>query len=118
MILEGRNVESGTHIWRFDLARERTAQAGFFVPREGASMANHLTPEELSKELGIDRGAVARHARLLQADPKPAIPPTGSEEPKPAGLERPPAPGRLPRGESRPPAAVATARRTKGSGVD
>jgi hypothetical protein len=60
MILEGRNVESGTHIWRFDLARERTAQAGFFVPREGASMANHLTPEELSKELGIDRQEVIR----------------------------------------------------------
>jgi hypothetical protein len=34
--------------------------AGFFVPREGASMANHLTPEELSKELGIDRQEVIR----------------------------------------------------------
>jgi len=46
----------------------------------------------IAEELGIDRGAVARHARLLQADPKPAIPPTGSEEPKPAGFSRPPAP--------------------------
>jgi hypothetical protein len=39
----------------------RSAQAGFFVPREGAArMANHLTPEELSKELGIDRQEVIR----------------------------------------------------------
>ena len=52
----------------------------------------------IAKELGIDRGAVARHARSMQADPKPAIPPTGSEAPKPAGLERPPAPGSDPPG--------------------
>jgi hypothetical protein len=39
----------------------RSAQAGFFVPRKGAArMANHLTPEELSKELGIDRQEVIR----------------------------------------------------------
>jgi hypothetical protein len=39
----------------------RSAQAGFFVPKEGvARMANHLTPEELSKELGIDRQEVIR----------------------------------------------------------
>jgi hypothetical protein len=35
--------------------------AGFFVPTEGAAkMANHLTPEELSKELGLDRQEVIR----------------------------------------------------------
>jgi transposase len=47
----------------------------------------------IAKELGIDRGAVARQARSLQADPKPAIPPTGSDESKPAGFSCPPAPG-------------------------
>jgi hypothetical protein len=36
--------------------------AGFFVPAgKGAQpMANHLTPEELSKELGLDRQEVIR----------------------------------------------------------
>jgi hypothetical protein len=39
----------------------RSAPAGFFVSEEGAArMANHLTPEELSKELGIDRQEVIR----------------------------------------------------------
>ena len=39
----------------------RSAPAGFFVSEEGAvGMANHLTPEELSKELGIDRQEVIR----------------------------------------------------------
>src|SRR5581483_7511359 len=38
---------------------ERSAPAGFFVPR-GGRMANHLTPEELSKELGIARQEVIR----------------------------------------------------------
>jgi hypothetical protein len=33
--------------------------AGFFVEK-GEPMANHLTPEELSKELGIDRQEVIR----------------------------------------------------------
>jgi hypothetical protein len=43
-------------------ARSRDAQAGFFMLRlEGRRlMANHLTPEELSKELGIDRQEVIR----------------------------------------------------------
>jgi hypothetical protein len=37
----------------------RVAPAGFsFI--EGGFMANHLTPEELSKELGIDRQEVIR----------------------------------------------------------
>jgi hypothetical protein len=34
---------------------------GLFCTRlKGASVANHLTPEELSKELGIDRTEVIR----------------------------------------------------------
>jgi hypothetical protein len=44
-----------------DLARQRVARGGFFRSREGAqNMANHLTPEELSKELGLDRQEVIR----------------------------------------------------------
>jgi hypothetical protein len=44
-----------------DLARQRVARGGFFRSREGApTMANHLTPEELSKELGLDRQEVIR----------------------------------------------------------
>jgi hypothetical protein len=44
-----------------DLARQRLRAAGFFVPGNGRSdMANHLTPEELSKEVGIDRDEVIR----------------------------------------------------------
>jgi hypothetical protein len=43
-------------------ARLRPAQAGFFMPlsreRRETTVANHLTPEELSKELGIDRNEV------------------------------------------------------------
>ena len=35
------------------------APAGFFMPRR-ARMPNHLTPEELSKELGIERDDVIR----------------------------------------------------------
>jgi hypothetical protein len=40
----------------------RVRQAGFFVSgsEERSGMANHLTPEELSKELGIDRQEVIR----------------------------------------------------------
>jgi hypothetical protein len=37
--------------------------AGFFIaakPKEAPKMANHLTPDELSKELGIDRQEVIR----------------------------------------------------------
>jgi hypothetical protein len=39
--------------------RARIAPAGFFLP-EGGSMANHLTPEELAKEMGMDRDEVVR----------------------------------------------------------
>jgi hypothetical protein len=38
----------------------RIAPAGFFVRRGRKFMPNHLTPEELSKELGIDRQEVIR----------------------------------------------------------
>jgi hypothetical protein len=37
----------------------RASTAGFVVEK-GVRMANHLTPEELSKELGIDRQEVIR----------------------------------------------------------
>jgi hypothetical protein len=36
------------------------ALAGLFVSGEETGVANHLTPEELSKELGIDRAEVIR----------------------------------------------------------
>ena len=44
-------------------ARLRPAQAGFFMSkiaqtRRETNVANHLTPEELSKELGMDRNEV------------------------------------------------------------
>ena len=38
----------------------RSAQTGFFMPKGRSVMPNHLTPEELSKELGIDRQEVIR----------------------------------------------------------
>jgi len=46
---------------------------------------------KIARELGIDRGAVARHLRRLETDPKAAIPPTGSADPKAATF--PPSPG-------------------------
>ena len=46
---------------------------------------------KIARELGIDRGAVARHLRRLETDPKAAIPPTGSSDPKAATF--PPSPG-------------------------
>jgi transposase len=46
---------------------------------------------KIARELGIDRGAVARHLRRLEADPKAAIPPTGSLDSKAATF--PPSPG-------------------------
>jgi hypothetical protein len=38
----------------------RLRATGFFLGQGGHDMANHLTPEELSKELGIDRQEVIR----------------------------------------------------------
>jgi transposase len=46
---------------------------------------------KIARELGIDRGAVARHLRRAETDPKAAIPPTGSLDPKAATF--PPSPG-------------------------
>jgi transposase len=46
----------------------------------------------IARELNIDRGAVARCLKSLPSDPKPAIPPTGSEGSKPATFESAPAP--------------------------
>jgi transposase len=46
---------------------------------------------KIARELGIDRGAVARHLRWLENGPKAAIPPTGSSDPKAATF--PPSPG-------------------------
>jgi hypothetical protein len=44
------------------LSPPRVRPAGFFVLEygKGSVMANHLTPEELSKELGIDRQEIIR----------------------------------------------------------
>ena len=70
--MTGRCLEevSGSFDSRRDIrtgnpARLRPAQAGFFMPRfsqtrRETTVANHLTPEELSKELGIDRNEVIR----------------------------------------------------------
>src|SRR5579863_5873467 len=46
----------------------------------------------IARELGIDRGTVARCLRALQSEPKAAIPPTGSGESKAATFEGAPAP--------------------------
>jgi hypothetical protein len=78
MLLEGGQSEARKDDKRgCDLTRERDARSGFFRckgwkrrrmnrrrparPGEGAQpMANHLTPEELSKELNLDRQEVIR----------------------------------------------------------
>jgi hypothetical protein len=44
---------------RIEQARAPT-RVGLFCCSKGGFMANHLTPEELSKELGIDRTEVIR----------------------------------------------------------
>ena len=38
----------------------RVCQTGFFADQERSEMPNHLTPEELSKELGIERQEIIR----------------------------------------------------------
>jgi hypothetical protein len=46
---------------RTRLARLRCTEGGLFCARlKGDDVANHLTPEELSKELGIERDEVIR----------------------------------------------------------
>ena len=39
---------------------QRSVRGGFFRSREELQMANHLTPEELSAELGLEREEVIR----------------------------------------------------------
>jgi hypothetical protein len=56
----GRPIESGHDIWRLVLARLCALRRRAFHCDEEEFMANHLTPEELSKELGIDRQEVIR----------------------------------------------------------
>ncbi len=50
------------NVSRVDTTGEIAAPAGFFIARRRIEghMANHLTPDELSKELGIDRQDVIR----------------------------------------------------------
>jgi hypothetical protein len=61
MFWEGRPVESGNHSERLDLARPcAQRRRAFSWDKETERMANHLTPEELSKELGIDRQEVIK----------------------------------------------------------
>ena len=69
-MMSGRCLEevSGSFDSRSDIrtgnaARLRPAQAGFFMSkiaqtRRETNVANHLTPEEMSKEFGIDRNEV------------------------------------------------------------
>jgi transposase len=45
----------------------------------------------IARELGVDRGTVAKHLRPLPSDSKPAIPPTGLEGSKPATFSTLPA---------------------------
>jgi hypothetical protein len=59
------DFDSRTDIRTGNGARLRPAQAGFFMPqftqtRRETTVPNHLTPEELSKELGIDRDEVVQ----------------------------------------------------------
>jgi hypothetical protein len=57
----GQSDVRGNYKRGCELTRQRVARGGFFRSREGAAqMANHLTPEELSKEVGLDRQEVIR----------------------------------------------------------
>jgi hypothetical protein len=63
MLLEGGPSEARRDDKRgCDLARQRIARGGFFrsTGKGAQPMANHLTPEELSKELGLDRQEVIK----------------------------------------------------------
>jgi hypothetical protein len=63
MLLQGGQSDVRRHDKRgCELTRQRVARGGFFRSwrKEQARMANHLTPEELSKELGLDRQEVIR----------------------------------------------------------
>ncbi len=59
-----------------------------------------LSRRAIARQLGVDRGSVAKVIESSQAAPKPATAPSGSEDPKPATLEGLPGPtplGVLPR---------------------
>jgi hypothetical protein len=63
MLLEGGQSDvRGNDKRGCDLARQRVVRGGFFRSwrKEKERMANHLTPEELSKELGLERQEVIR----------------------------------------------------------
>jgi hypothetical protein len=62
MLLQGGQSDVREHDKQgCDLARQRVARGGFFRSSgRSQPMANHLTPEELSKELGLDRQEVIR----------------------------------------------------------
>jgi hypothetical protein len=62
MLLQGGQSDVRNHDKRgCDLARQRIARGGFFRSgKRSQPMANHLTPEELSKEFGLDRQEVIR----------------------------------------------------------
>src|SRR5207253_918961 len=63
ILLQGGRSDVRKHDKRgCDLTRQRIARGGFFRSRgrRAQQMANHLTPEELSKELGLDRQEVIR----------------------------------------------------------
>jgi hypothetical protein len=57
-----RSFDSPHRTERERLARSTAWSTGFFADQKNgrSDMANHLTPEELSKELGIDRQEVIR----------------------------------------------------------
>ena len=47
---------------------------------------------KIARELGIDRGSVARHLKASQSEPNAAIPPPGSGDSNAATFAAPPAP--------------------------
>lgn len=52
----------------------------------------HWSQRRIARELGIDRGTVARYLQSLPADPNAAIPPAGPADSNAATLHGPPAP--------------------------
>lgn len=52
----------------------------------------HWPQRRIARELGIDRGTVARYLQSLPADPNAAIPPAGPADSNAATLHGPPAP--------------------------
>jgi hypothetical protein len=56
----GGPVDPRQHDERREGPTARRAPAGFFDGRRRTRMANHLTPEQLSKELNMDREAIIK----------------------------------------------------------